>query len=43
MELLKSEFPSVKGRELFMPLRIGFSGLEHGVDLKTFAKWKLKN
>jgi glutamyl-tRNA synthetase len=43
MELLKNEFPSVKGKELFMPLRIGFSGLEHGVDLKTFAKWKLKN
>ena len=43
MELLKAEFPSFKGKELFMPLRIGFSGLEHGVDLKTFAKWKLKN
>jgi glutamyl-tRNA synthetase len=43
MELLKFEFPTLKGKELFMPLRIGFSGLEHGVDLKTFAKWKLKN
>lgn len=43
MELLKSEFPTLKGRELFMPLRIGFSGLERGVDLKTFAKWKMKN
>jgi glutamyl-tRNA synthetase len=42
MEKLKAEFSNLKGKELFMPLRIGFSGLEHGVDLKTFAKWKLK-
>ncbi len=42
MELLKVEFPHFKGKELFMPLRIGFSGLEHGVDLKTLAKWKMK-
>ena len=40
---LKSEFPNLKGKEFFMPLRIGFSGIEHGVDLKTFAKWKLGN
>jgi glutamyl/glutaminyl-tRNA synthetase len=38
---LKVEFPHLKGKEFFMPLRIGFSGIEHGVDLKTFAKWKL--
>ena len=42
IEKLKLEFPTLKGKEFFMPLRIGFSGLEHGVDLKTFAKWKLK-
>ena len=38
---LKVEFPHLKGKEFFMPLRIGFSGVEHGVDLKTFAKWKV--
>jgi glutamyl-tRNA synthetase len=43
IEKLKSEFPQKKGKELFMPLRIGFSGMEHGVDLKTFAKWKIGN
>ncbi len=41
IEKLKSEFPMRKGKNLFMPLRIGFSGMEHGVDLKTFAKWKV--
>jgi len=40
IEKLKAEFPTLKGKEFFMPLRIGFSGMEHGVDLKTFAKWK---
>jgi len=43
IEKLKSEFPNLKGKEFFMPLRIGFSGLEHGVDLQTFAKWKMKS
>ena len=43
IEKLKSEFQQKKGKELFMPLRIGFSGMEHGVDLKTFAKWKIGN
>lgn len=38
---LKTEFPNKKGKEFFMPLRIGFSGKEHGVDLKTFVRWKL--
>lgn len=37
---LKVEFSSRKGKDFFMPLRIGLSGMEHGVDLKTFAKWK---
>jgi glutamyl-tRNA synthetase len=40
---LKKQFPSRKGKEFFMPIRIGLSGLEHGTDLKTFAKWKLKS
>jgi len=40
---LKIAYPSRKGKELFMPIRVGLSGLEHGVDLKTFAKWKLQS
>lgn len=40
--ILKRDFPDRKGKEFFRPLRIGFSGIEHGVDLKTFVKWKLR-
>lgn len=40
---LKKMFPDKKSKEFFMPLRMGFSGQEHGVDLKTFVKWKVGN
>ncbi len=38
---LKDKYPQRKGKQFFMPLRIGFSGMEHGIDLQTFTKWKL--